>query len=282
MCFSLNCFLVILLNKRMNSCQVTFCNLIRFSHLESSDGSQPRTHLIARNAFSWRDHFYLQGDDDDILPHFLCGSLKKKKVWSPKCWFFLFCLGLVVLLWAALLWPNSLPECGCRRVDVAIFQRKKWQLWPYDSYHLNLNIKEENFYRNDSWVLKGLPPCRTFSWGILAFSVRLAKASCFLEEEQKTDKYCQSWKKNFKLLENAFDWCNICPLVMDFSNSDKYQKQHGGWLSFSVSACQKKGETYCSTWICWNLLYVLIPVADCFCHRSQTYKIALSSLKVCW
>lgn len=41
MCFCLNCFLVFLLHKRMNSCQVTFCNLIRFSQLESSDGSQP-------------------------------------------------------------------------------------------------------------------------------------------------------------------------------------------------------------------------------------------------
>lgn len=66
MCFCLNYFLVFLLNKRMNSCQVTFCNLIRFSHLESSDGSQPTkglTWLLEMHfpgdhlSTAWRWHF---------------------------------------------------------------------------------------------------------------------------------------------------------------------------------------------------------------------------------
>lgn len=101
----------------------------------------------------------------------------------------------MVVLQDGLLWLNSLPECGWMSVDVAVFQRKKWQLWLYDSYHFNLNTNEQNFYRDDSWVLKSLPPCRTLSWGILSFGVRLAKAFCFLEEEQKADKYFQSWKQ---------------------------------------------------------------------------------------
>lgn len=57
--------------------------------------NQLRTRLIARNAFSWRDHFYLQGDDD-ILPHLLWGYLKKKKSMTTK-----------IVVFSVMFWANG-------------------------------------------------------------------------------------------------------------------------------------------------------------------------------
>lgn len=122
MCFCLNCFLVFLLNKRVNSCQVTFCNLIRFSRLEISDGSHPRTHLITRNAFSWWS-FLATGSQRHFAPY----SLEGRKDDNQKYSYFLLCHEVcrMVLPWAGVVWPSFLLDCDCGRADVAVFQGKK-------------------------------------------------------------------------------------------------------------------------------------------------------------
>lgn len=53
------------------------------------------------------------------------------------------------------------------------------------------------FYRNNSWVLKSRPDCRTLSWRILSFGVRLAKASCFLGIRAKGSWILSNLKRNF-------------------------------------------------------------------------------------
>lgn len=129
MCFCLNCFVVFLLNKRMNSCQVTFCNLIRFSHLEISDGSQPRTHLITRNAFSWR-LFSAAGSPQHIAPYSL-GLLEKRRegrrMTSTNT--LIFCSVLKYSCWCCceLMLHDHVPclSVAVGREDVAVFQRKK-------------------------------------------------------------------------------------------------------------------------------------------------------------
>lgn len=244
--------------------------------------NQLRTHSIARNAFSWRS-LLSTGWRWHFAP-FSLGLLEEEKRMTTKIlFFFLFCLGVMVLLWTGLGWPNSLPERDCgRRANIPVFQRKKWQLWPCDAYHLNLNTHKQIFYRNGSWVLKSLPPCRTLSWRILSFGVRPAQSLLLLRRKSKRqinivkfeNKLQTSWKYIWLMqhLSTAYVHCWWTSQI----ETKKHQKQW--WMAeFSVSACQKKVETHCSAWIYWKLLCVLIPVADCFCHRSQTYKIAFSS-----
>lgn len=60
---------------------------------------------------------------------------------------------------------------------------------------------------------------------------------------------------------------------------ERSPRSNGGWQTFTVSACHKKAKPHFSAWIYWKLLHALVPVADCFCHRSQTYKIVPSSFE---
>lgn len=119
MCF---CFMVFLPNKRMNSCQVTFCNLIRFSHLEISDGSQPRTHLITRNAFSWRS-FSARGSQQYFALYSL-GLLEQerrgRRMTSTNT--VIFCCSCELML------HDHIPclNVAVGKEDVAVFQMKKW------------------------------------------------------------------------------------------------------------------------------------------------------------
>lgn len=62
------------------------------------------------------------------------------------------------------------------------FKGKKWQLWLYYWYHLNIHTDEQlyffYFYKYDLDSEK--PSQRTLSWKVFSFCVRLAKVSGFL------------------------------------------------------------------------------------------------------
>lgn len=88
----------------------------------------------------------------------------------------------------------------------------------------------------------------------------------------------------FRVLENVFDWCNICTLLMYTAHgfpklSQSSTRNNGGQQSFSVSACHRKAEADCYAWIYWKLLHVLILTA--LITEAKLTKLLYHHLKVC-
>lgn len=216
MCFCLNCFFVFLLNKRVNSCQVTFCKLIRFSRLEISDGSQPRTHLITRNAFSWWS-FLATGSQRHFAPY----SSEGRKDDNQKHGYFLLCHEVcrMVLLWAGVVWPNFLLDYDCGRADVAVFQGKKMAAVTVllVSFKYTYRWTALFFLFLQVWLgfwkafLKD-----TFLEGFLLLC-KASQSLWLLRSKSKTDKYCQICKFFFPVI---FIWTVSAKHEQEYCSDD--------------------------------------------------------------